>query len=91
MSANKKSIERTLKRLDAMKDEAIDYSDIPPLSSEMFVQALVQKDLQPTPPKAQITLRLDRDVLEWFRNQGKGYQTRINAILKAYKKAHEQV
>ena len=89
MSANKKSIERTLKRLDAMTDEAIDYSDIPPLSSEMFAQALVQKGLQPTPPKTQITLRLDRDVLEWFRNQGKGYQTRINAILKAYKKAHE--
>ena len=91
MSANKKSIERTLKRLDATRDEAIDYSDIPPLSSEMFAQALVQKGLQPTPPKAQITLRLDRDVLEWFRNQGKGYQTRINEILRAYKKAHEQV
>ena len=91
MSANKKSIKRTLKRLDAMKDEAIDYSDVPPLSPEMFAQALVQKGLQSAPRKAQITLRLDEDVLEWFRNQGKGYQTRINEILKAYKKAHEQV
>ena len=50
MSANKKSIERTLKRLDAMTDEAIDYSDIPPLSSEMFAQALVQ-NLRLTPPR----------------------------------------
>lgn len=91
MSANKESIKRTLKRLDAMEDEAIDYSDVPPLSPAMFAQALVQKGLKPTPGKAQITLRLDKDVLEWFRHQGAGYQTRINAILKAYKEAHEQV
>lgn len=91
MSENKESIKRTLKRLDAMEDEAIDYSDVPPLSPEMFAQALVQKGLKPTPGKAQITLRLDKDVLEWFRHQGAGYQTRINAILKAYKEAHEQV
>ena len=90
MSANKKSIKHTLKRLDAMQDKAIDYSDIPPLSPEMFAQGLVQKGLQSAPCKAQITLRLDEDVLEWFRNQGKGYRTRINAILKGYK-AHEQV
>lgn len=91
MSENKESIKRTLKRLDAMEDEAIDYSDVPPLSPEMFAQALVQKGLKPVPGKAQITLRLDKDVLEWFRHQGEGYQTRINAILKAYKEAHEQV
>lgn len=90
MNANKESIKRTLKRLDAMEDEAIDYSDVPPLSPEMFAQALVQKGLKPAPGKAQITLRLDKDVLEWFRHQGAGYQTRINAILKAYKEAHEQ-
>ncbi len=90
MNANKESIKRTLKRLDAMEDEAIDYSDVPPLSPEMFAQALVQKGLKPAPGKAQITLRLDKDVLEWFRHQGAGYQTRINAVLKAYKEAHEQ-
>lgn len=91
MSENKESIKRTLKRLDAMEDEAIDYSDVPPLSPEMFAQALVQKGLKPVPGKAQITLRLDKDVLEWFRHQGAGYQTRTNALLKAYKEAHEQV
>lgn len=91
MSENKESIKRTLKRLDAMEDEAIDYSDVRPLSPEMFAQALVQKGLKPVPGKAQITLRLDKDVLEWLRHQGEGYQTRINAILKAYKEAHEQV
>ena len=91
MSENKEAIKRTLKRLDAMEDEAIDYSDVRPLSPEMFAQALVQKGLKPVPGKAQITLRLDKDVLEWLRHQGEGYQTRINAILKAYKEAHEQV
>ena len=60
MSENKESIKRTLKRLDAMEDEAIDYSDVRPLSPEMFAQALVQKGLKPVPGKAQITLRLAR-------------------------------
>lgn len=91
MSENKESIKCILKRLDAMEDEAIDYSDVPPLSPEMFAQALVQKGLKPVSGKTQVTLRLDKDVLEWFRHQGEGYQTRINAILKAYKEAHEQV
>jgi uncharacterized protein (DUF4415 family) len=40
--------------------------------------------LQPSPSKEQVTLRLDRDVLEWFRTRGRGYQTRINAVLRAY-------
>jgi uncharacterized protein (DUF4415 family) len=35
-------------------------------------------------PKKAVSIRLDRDVMEWFRNQGKGYQTRINAVLRAY-------
>ena len=40
--------------------------------------------LRPPQPKEQVTLRLDRDVLEWFRARGRGYQTRINAVLRAY-------
>lgn len=39
-------------------------------------------------PKAHMTLRLDADVLDWFRKQGKGYQTRINAILRRYYEQH---
>jgi uncharacterized protein (DUF4415 family) len=35
-------------------------------------------------PKQPVSLRLDRDVMEWFKRQGKGYQTRINAVLRAY-------
>ena len=42
------------------------------------------------PGKELVTLRLDRDVLDWYRKTGKGYQTRINAVLRAYKKAHSR-
>ena len=74
-----------------MADKDIDYSDIPPLSPELFAKAIVRKGLKPVSHKSQITLRLDTEVLEWFKTQGRGYQTRINAILKACKEAHDEV
>jgi uncharacterized protein (DUF4415 family) len=42
------------------------------------------------PGKESVTLRVDQDVLDWFRKQGKGYQTRMNAVLRAYKEAHQE-
>ena len=45
---------------------------------------------QAFPPKAQLTIRVDREVLDWFRKQGRGYQTRINALLRAYMDAHKK-
>ena len=77
------------KRVDALKDEEIDLSDTPEVSPEMFARALVRQGLKPTPRKAQLTLRLDSDVLEWFRKQGQGYQTKINTLLRAYMDAHK--
>jgi len=46
--------------------------------------------LKPVPPKEQITLRIDSDVLQWFRALGAGYQTQINALLRAYMEAHRR-
>ncbi|HEY4572462.1 MAG TPA: BrnA antitoxin family protein [Thermoanaerobaculia bacterium] len=43
--------------------------------------------LEPAPPKSSVSLRIDRDVLEWFKAQGPGYQTRINMILRAFRDA----
>lgn len=64
------------RRLDAMP---IDYSDIPPLGDEFFTKAT-----QAWPPtKQQLTIRLDADVLRWLKTHGRGYQTRINRILRA--------
>lgn len=77
-------------RLDAMQDEDIDLTDAPEITPEMFAKAVVRRGLKPTPKKQQITIRVDNDVLEWFRGQGRGYQTKINALLRAYMEAHQQ-
>jgi len=57
----------------------IDYSDIPPLGDEFFTKAT---EAWP-PAKCQLTIRLDADVLNWLKTNGRGYQTRINRILRA--------
>jgi uncharacterized protein (DUF4415 family) len=64
------------RRLDAM---LIDYSEIPPLGDEFFTKAT---EAWP-PTKQQLTIRLDADVLKWLKAHGRGYQTRINRILRA--------
>ena len=75
-------------RLDAQQDEDIDLSDAPEITPEMFAKAVVRRGLKPPTSKQQITIRLDEDVLRWFRAQGEGYQTRINSLLRAYMEAH---
>ena len=65
-------------------------SSVPEIPPEEFARALVRKGLQPVLRKAQITLRIDADILEWFRERGAGYQSRMNAVLRAYKQAHER-
>ena len=74
-------------RLDRMQDSEIDLSDIPLIAPEMFARAVVRRGIKPR-TKKQLTLRLDSDVLDWFRRQGRGYQTRINALLRAYMEEH---
>jgi len=74
--------------IDAMDDEDIDLLDTPEVSIEQFAKGVVRKGLKPTENKSQVTLRIDADVLSWFKSQGKGYQTSINALLKEYMKAH---
>ena len=76
-------------RVDKLRDKDIDFSDSPEVTPEMFAKAVLRKGLKPVSKKTQVTLRIDDDVLTWFKNQGKGYQTRINSLLKAYKEAHQ--
>jgi uncharacterized protein (DUF4415 family) len=80
----KKKFHSDLQRLRQMQDEEIDYSDIPALDDDFFERAVI---VLPK-PKASICIRLDQEVLDWFKAQGKGYQTRINALLRAYMEAH---
>jgi uncharacterized protein (DUF4415 family) len=76
-------------RVDAMTDEDIDLSDCPEITPEQFANAVVHRGgLQQPKNKAQVTLRIDNDVLEWFKLQGRGYQTKINSLLRAYMEAH---
>jgi uncharacterized protein (DUF4415 family) len=77
------------KRVDALEDAGIDLSEIPEVPTEMFAQAIVRRGLKPVSRKAQLTLRVDSDVLDWFKKQGQGYQTKINALLRAYMEAHK--
>jgi uncharacterized protein (DUF4415 family) len=73
-------------RVRAMKDKAIAVTaEHPEASVKHIVRGIVRRGLKPLPPKAAISLRVDADVLEWFRAQGPGYQTRINAVLRAFK------
>ena len=76
-------------RIDAMSDEDIDFSDIPRTTPEFWVNGIVRKGLEPVVRKDQLTLRIDKDVIEFFKEQGRGYQTKINQLLRAYMEAHK--
>ena len=69
-----------LAALAAMPDETIDTSDIPELSDEAWAAGARGRFYRPV--KQQITARVDADVLDWLKSQGKGYQGRLNAILR---------
>lgn len=68
-----------------MRDEDIDYSDIPPIPDDYFDHAIVWPGT-----KKQLTLRLDPDVFFFFKKQGRGYQTAINAVLRRYVEAQSR-
>lgn len=70
-----------LKQLAMMQDDQIDYSDIPELTPSQLAE--MQRGAFYRPVKKQITARVDADVLAWLKSQGKGYQSRMNAILRA--------
>ena len=75
-------------RVRAMKDRDIRVSrEHPEFDPRHAVRVVVRKGLQPVAPKRAISLRVDADVLEWFQAQGPGYQTRLNAVLRAFKDA----
>jgi uncharacterized protein (DUF4415 family) len=63
--------------------------DAPEWTPERFARAVARKGLKPVPRKALLSLRIDSDVIEWFRRQGPGYQSRMNALLRAYMEAHK--
>jgi uncharacterized protein (DUF4415 family) len=73
-----KASKKDLARFDALKDREIDYSDIPELGDDFFTKA----------KKESITARFDADVVQWFKSQGRGYQTKMNTVLRAFYEKH---
>ncbi len=69
-----------LEALAEMPDDEIDFSDIPPLDEKFWQNAVRNTFYKPT--KKSTTVRIDSDVLAWLKRGGKGYQTRLNAILR---------
>jgi uncharacterized protein (DUF4415 family) len=71
---------RETERLAAMPDDTIDLSDIPEATEKFWKNAIRNPWYRPR--KQQVTLRIDADVLAWLRRGGKGYQSRLNALLR---------
>ena len=78
---------KRLEEIQNIPDSAIDTSDIPELEDNFWQTAKMIKPIT----KTAISIRLDSDVLEWFKKQGKGYQTLINAVLRSYVKHQEKL
>jgi uncharacterized protein (DUF4415 family) len=70
-------------RLRQMSDRDIDYSDIPETDEKFWANADVVVPIA----KTHLSVRLDEDILDWFKRQGPGYQTRMNAVLRSYVQA----
>ena len=80
----KKKSQTDWKYLASLEDDKIDFSDIPRLGSAFWKNA----KLRMPEKKDSVTIRLDHDVLNWFKKRGHGYQTRINAVLRTYVESH---
>jgi uncharacterized protein (DUF4415 family) len=71
-----------------MSDKEVSVSaDHPEIDLKHVARGIVRRGLKVVPPKASVSLRIDADVLKWFKASGSGYQTRINAVLRAFKEA----
>ena len=86
MPKKKRSSQSDWARVDGMNDADIDYSEIAELDDKFWKKA----QLILPENKVKVTMRLDPEVLNWFKIQGKGYQTKINAVLKSYIQAHSK-
>ena len=95
-SAKQRSVKQTSTSIKSKTDwarlanpasDGIVSAEHPEADVTHIVRGIVRKGLQPAPSKSLVSLRVDQDVLEWFKSQGTGYQTRINAVLRAFRDA----
>jgi uncharacterized protein (DUF4415 family) len=76
-----KTIREELQALVDLPDDQIDYSDIPPTTKADWQNAERGRFYRPV--KKQLTVRIDADIIAWLQAKGKGYQTKLNQILRA--------
>lgn len=69
-----------------MKDDEIDFSDVPRIDPAAFKKMVIRMPRK----KTAVSIRLDAGLIRWFKKRGRGYQTRINAVLHAYVEAHSR-
>lgn len=72
-----------------MTDDEIDYSDIPPITEEMFKNGILRKGFKPIPNKNQENFPIDRDIIEYFKSLDFNYPEKINQLLREYMEAHQ--
>jgi uncharacterized protein (DUF4415 family) len=83
--------EKRIEKLKKMQNKDIDFSDMPAMTQEQLARFVPAKLLNRSlyrPVKIPVKINYDADVLEWFRSFGKGYQTRMNAVLREYMLSH---
>jgi uncharacterized protein (DUF4415 family) len=80
-----KRSETDWQRVDEMTDEEIDTSDIPPLDDDFFTKAKLRM-----PGQVSVTMRVDADLMEWFRAQGEEYESLINMALRSYVESNKE-
>lgn len=83
-------LRRELAALEAMPDRQIDTSDIPEMTDEDWKHGPVYIGLHYRPGKKSVTIRLDADLVKWFKAQGKGWQTKMNWVLRLYFATHRK-
>jgi uncharacterized protein (DUF4415 family) len=81
-----KNIKTNLDRFDAMTDDMIDTSDIPPLTEEFFASAKWRMPKN----KVRVTVEIEPEVAQWFKAQGENYQDFLAAALRIYAQAHKK-
>jgi uncharacterized protein (DUF4415 family) len=75
------------KRASTSTRSASEELEHPEADLRRIVRGIVRRGLEPAPVKTSISLRVDQEVLDWFKSQGPGYQARMNAVLRAFREA----
>jgi uncharacterized protein (DUF4415 family) len=86
--SSSRNIKTNLRRLRSMTESGVRIlAEHPEFDLRHVARGIVRRGLKVVPAKASVSLRIDADVLEWFKSGGAGYQTRMNAVLRAFKEA----